>query len=154
MLTDDEITLIVRECARGSAINRDGSTSHRIARAVIAAYEVKLREQEPDYWANPDSINHVQMLVNSYQVKGYVPLYLHPAPIPEGWINPNDKTQKKYLPWIGEECIFTHGGIVYYGSHNGGSFVHGKGFCCKHFSTWDCLWMPLPKPPMAAARSE
>lgn len=36
-LTDDEIAEIVREVARGSAINRDGSTSHRIARAVIAA---------------------------------------------------------------------------------------------------------------------
>ena len=36
-LTDDEIAAIVREAARGSAINRDGSTSHRIARAVIAA---------------------------------------------------------------------------------------------------------------------
>ena len=36
-LTDDEIKAIVREASRGSAINRDGSTSHRIARAVIAA---------------------------------------------------------------------------------------------------------------------
>lgn len=36
-LSDDEITLIVRECARGSAINRDGSTSHRIARAIEQA---------------------------------------------------------------------------------------------------------------------
>jgi hypothetical protein len=43
LLSDEEITLIVRECAKGSAINRDGSTSHRIARAVIAAYEAKLR---------------------------------------------------------------------------------------------------------------
>ena len=59
------------------------------ARAVIAACEAKLREQEPSYWANPGSINHVQMLVNSYQVKGYVPLYLRPAPsVPEGITKP------------------------------------------------------------------
>ena len=37
ILTDEEITLIIRECARGSAINRDGSTSHRIARAIEQA---------------------------------------------------------------------------------------------------------------------
>ena len=43
-LTDDEIAAIVREAARGSAINRDGSTSHRIARAVIAA------DREKNQW--------------------------------------------------------------------------------------------------------
>ena len=31
------------------------------------------------------------------------------------WINPNDKTQKQYLPWIGEKVLFCHGGKVYYG---------------------------------------
>ena len=40
-LTDEEITSLVREAARGSAINRDGSTSHRIARAI----EAKLKEK-------------------------------------------------------------------------------------------------------------
>ena len=44
LLSDDEITLIVRECARGSAINRDGSTSHRIARTIEAKIMEKLRE--------------------------------------------------------------------------------------------------------------
>lgn len=59
----------------------------RFARLVEAKIEAKLREQKPSYWANPVSINHVQMLVNSYQVKGYVPLYLHPAPsAPEGMV--------------------------------------------------------------------
>lgn len=112
-------------------------------------------EQEPMafYDGNKFYANEESAICGCADMPKLKPVFTHPAPIPEGWINPNDKTQKKYLPWIGEECIFTHGGIVYYGSHNGGSFVHGKGFCCKHFSTWDCLWMPLPKPPMAAARS-
>lgn len=47
ILTDAEITLIIRECARGSAINRDGSTSHRIARAIEQAILNKLSEQKP-----------------------------------------------------------------------------------------------------------
>ena len=47
ILTDEEITLIIRECARGSAINRDGSTSHRIARAIEQAILNKLSKQEP-----------------------------------------------------------------------------------------------------------
>jgi hypothetical protein len=40
-LTDEEITAIVREAARGAAIKRDGSTSERIAQAV----EAKLKEK-------------------------------------------------------------------------------------------------------------
>ena len=40
-LTDEEISVIVREAAKGSAIRRDGSTSVRIARAI----ETKLREK-------------------------------------------------------------------------------------------------------------
>ena len=47
ILTDEEITLIIRECARGSAINRDGSTSHRIARAIEQAILNKLSGQKP-----------------------------------------------------------------------------------------------------------
>lgn len=47
ILTDEEITLIIRECARGSAINRDGSTSHRIARSIEQAILNKLSEQKP-----------------------------------------------------------------------------------------------------------
>lgn len=58
ILTDEEITLIVRECARGSSINRDGSTSHRIARAIEAAVINKLNSAEPvrpDWYQNPTS---------------------------------------------------------------------------------------------------
>lgn len=94
LLTDEEITLIVRECARGSAINRDGSTSHRIARAVIAACEEKLREQEPvafyertKFYANEESA-----ICGCADMAKLKPVFTHPAPIPElergplGWM--------------------------------------------------------------------
>jgi hypothetical protein len=40
-LTDEEIATITKEGARGSAIRRDGTTSHRIARAIEAALKEK-----------------------------------------------------------------------------------------------------------------
>ena len=64
-----------------------------------------------------------------------------------GWIDPNDKTQRQFLPWIGEACLFAHKGVTYYGQHTGGSFQSGRGVTARHFTTWECLWMPLPKPP-------
>ena len=94
LLSDDEITLIVRECARGSAINRDGSTSHRIAKTIEAKIMEKLRDQnEPIAYIN----------VNSQQLEwakptifttprsidlAPVPLYMrpNPAPIPDGYV--------------------------------------------------------------------
>lgn len=66
------------------------------------------------------------------------------------WIDPNDKTQRKYLPHIGEPCLFAHGGRVYYGRHTGGSFQAGQGVTSRYFSTWDCVWMPLPAAPSNA----
>ena len=63
------------------------------------------------------------------------------------WINPNDKTQRRYLPHIGERCLFAHDGRTYYGHHTGGSFQAGAGATAKNFGTWDCIWMPMPLPP-------
>ena len=40
-LTEEQITAIVREAARGSAIKRDGGTSLRIARAIEAAHGIR-----------------------------------------------------------------------------------------------------------------
>jgi hypothetical protein len=66
--------------------------------------------------------------------------------IPSGWNDPNDKTQAKYLPWIGEKCLFTFGGKVFYGHHTGGSF---QSFSPpKLFPTWECLWQELPTAPI------
>ena len=39
-LTDEKIAEIVREAAKNSAIRRDGTTSHRIARAIEAAHGI------------------------------------------------------------------------------------------------------------------
>lgn len=39
-LTDEQITAIVRDAARDSPIRRDGTTSHRIARAVERAHGI------------------------------------------------------------------------------------------------------------------
>jgi len=63
------------------------------------------------------------------------------------WINPNDKSQKKFLPWIGEECLFAHDGKTYFGKYTGGSFKTGQGVTARHFPTWDCVWMPKPQAP-------
>lgn len=62
------------------------------------------------------------------------------------WIDPNDKTQPRYLPHIGEPVLFCHQGKTYYGLHTGGSFKAGHGVTAKLFRTWDCMWMPLPEP--------
>jgi hypothetical protein len=60
------------------------------------------------------------------------------------WINPNDKTQKKFLPNIGEPILFCHKGNTYYGQHNGGSFQLGYGVTKRYYDTWSCHWMYLP----------
>ncbi|MDH0371782.1 hypothetical protein N7340_08355 [Comamonas aquatica] len=78
------------------------------------------------------------------------------APVPQGWIDPNDKAQKQYLPHIGERVLFKHDGRVYLGKHTGGSFKAEYPFG-KTFGTWDCKWMypsaldaAAPQPPEAA----
>ena len=67
------------------------------------------------------------------------------------WINPNDKTQSRYLPDIGEPCLFAYDGKVYYGHHTGGSFRTGHGCTVKRFGTWGCYWMPIPNAPKETA---
>ena len=65
------------------------------------------------------------------------------APV-QTWINPNDKTQRRFLPDIGDKVLFCNGGRVYYGHHTGGGFRTGQGVATKYFGTWDCHWMPIP----------
>ena len=69
----------------------------------------------------------------------------HPTEDDVNWIDPNDKTQAKYLPWIGEKCLISHAGEVYAGTHTGGSFKTGQGATAKTFDTWKCKWAPWPK---------
>ena len=45
LLTEQEITEIVREAARGSATRRDGSTSQRIARAIESLVIEQIKAQ-------------------------------------------------------------------------------------------------------------
>ena len=60
------------------------------------------------------------------------------------WIDPNDKTQKQFLPWINEPVLFCHDGVTYFGKHTGGSFITGQGITKRTFITWECFWMYLP----------
>ena len=70
-------------------------------------------------------------------------------PVASGWIDPNNKTKKQFLPHIGEPVLFCHDGVTYYGIHTGGSFKTGQGVTARTFGTWDCQWM---YPPAAAQK--
>ena len=72
-----------------------------VERAVIAAYEVKLREQEPVAWITSDGLVKLLTtiacwtLVQKSEDAGFdTPLYTNPAPIPEGYalvpLKPNE----------------------------------------------------------------
>lgn len=74
---------------------------------------------------------------------------IHQATSPSGWIDPNDKTQKQFLPHIGEPVLFCCDGVTYHGIHTGGSFKTGQGVTARLFGTWDCMWM---YPPTAAQK--
>ena len=68
------------------------------------------------------------------------------------WIDPNDKTQKQFLPWVGEKVFFCHAGMTYYGCHTGGSFQSFNP--PKQFNTWSCRWMYPPKAAEKIQRAE
>lgn len=59
------------------------------------------------------------------------------------WIDPNDKTQTRFLPDIGQAILFSHMGKTYIGKHTGGCFKATMP-PFQIFSTWDCHWMLLP----------
>ena len=74
----------------------------------------------------------------------WVPIYTAPSQRKPLWIDPNDKTQTKFLPNIGEPVLFCHNSKTYYGRHTGGSFQCGAGVTKRNFNTWECRWMYLP----------
>ena len=81
LLTEQEITEIVREAARGSATRRDGSTSERIARAIEAKVIEKIKAQGPVAWAATSEEGIVEALgFNQSKSRFTVPLYR----LPEG----------------------------------------------------------------------
>lgn len=87
MLTDEEIK------ALGEGNQGTWQDDLKFARAVIAAYEKKLREQEPVYLfrrrglddfcsCTKGRFDELSKKPNRFEVKK---LFEHPAPIPEGW---------------------------------------------------------------------
>ena len=113
--------------------------THALRDAVVAAVRYAIRGatncgKESDF--DPDAL--VQNAV--YALCGP---FTSPQPASKSWvdwIDPNDKTQKQYLPHIGEPVLFCHKGKTYCGHHNGGLFQNQE----KYFDTWECRWMPLP----------
>ena len=169
MLTDEEILQVVGNRA-------DIGDAVRIARAVIAAYAAKLREEKPTIYIQPNHLGlakHQVFLCRAAPCQIYddfVPLFEHPAPIPEGWISVNDR-----LPKIGRTPILVAVSWVKYGEHEDGTpteatgvdvtegeYVPAHGEAGGYFDSYQgrhgdsqyiTHWQPLPKPPTAAARS-
>lgn len=82
LLTEEEIAYLI-DTAQG---RRD------LVNKTIAAYEAKLREQEPFAWAcwlnNDTEQKPVDCRISTLEPTAYPirkKLYIHPAPIPEGW---------------------------------------------------------------------
>ena len=134
------------------------------ARAIEAKIEAKLREQEPVAWFDKDMcILFEEDRESSKEIlikMGWKPVFTNPAPIPEGWISVGDRLPEDETPVL----IIFNGEIVI-----GERRWDNPGFedTYKAFWYWDdptddgqdwgrdevTHWMPLPKPPMAAARS-
>jgi hypothetical protein len=72
------------------------------------------------------------------------PLYTTPPAAQRQWVDPNEKSQKQFLPHIGEPVLFCHDGVTYFGKHTGGSFTTGQGITTRNFNTWECHWMYPP----------
>ncbi|MGL6045591.1 MAG: hypothetical protein ACRC02_03900, partial [Vogesella sp.] len=115
------------------------------------AHNYSLQAQAPDHYVGTerDAFSAAYARCGNELAKLRAMLAATPQGAAAGWIDPNDKTQKQYLPHIGEPVLFCHDGVTYYGQHTGGSFETVNGFAVKFFETWDCLWM---YPPAAAQK--
>ena len=92
LLTEQEITQVVRDAANGSAIRRDGSISYSIARAIEAKARAKLIEEIKaqgaaafEYCGEPwfDGNNwHEQKKVTTDKKVAEFKAYLNNPPIP------------------------------------------------------------------------
>lgn len=94
----------------------------------------------------PKSNDHRNACTGSNEVGQNGSSWEHVKPLAQPaqrtWVDPNDKTQKQYLPHIGELVLFCHGGKTYTGKHTGGSFQ--SEITNQYFNTWECRWMYLP----------
>ena len=100
MLTDEEIEKCREKAAASYKHHRSSIRGQQVTDAddpemhliweVIAAYEAKLREQNPvgyfcpEYMGGP--VLYYQVQYSSKGDEGVVPLFEHPAPIPEGYV--------------------------------------------------------------------
>jgi len=135
----------------GSSIRE---AKERASTALREALAEQPAQQEPCGWQFfQDGKWHNGMETNNHRANteaAGVPVRdVYPSPQPPAqplteWIDPNDKTQKQYLPGIGVPVLFCHDGNTYFGRHTGGSFHYGPGATSRHFNTWECRWMPLP----------
>lgn len=86
------------------------------AKAIELAVLAKLREQEPVAWtqADPDGHIHLAEITKTRECQSLdtwdaqmgwtaVPLYLHPAPIPEGWQLVPIELPEKMLCTMGDD---------------------------------------------------
>lgn len=100
LLTDEEVESIAGTVGLNSVMTAFNGIIGKFARAVIAAYEAKLREQEPTLYV--DARDYQYHVENNRQTAfgvwrgsdgakcntpNAVPMFFfeHPAPIPEGW---------------------------------------------------------------------
>ena len=98
------------------------------------------REQK---WIRCEIAHHNLVQSEPHKWPGYQTRLLYTSPPAQRtWVDPNDKTQKQYLPHIGEPVLFCHKGAIYTGKHTGGSFQ--SEVTNQYFNTWECHWMYLP----------
>jgi len=140
-----------------STFGRVGSRDVDTAKAqeAIKALEEALAKQEqgePAVYIPTDALRQIMppllilrgVSLYGYRGDGLTPLYTTPQQRKPLWIDPNDKTQAKFLPNIGEPVLFCNDGKTYHGKHNGGSFECRGGIAKRYFNTWECRWMHLP----------
>ena len=174
LLTDEEIKQL--DCvqihnAKWDEIEVYAPSVIDFARAIEAKIEAKLREEKPVGYYCMDIAKFEEGTQDYHSNPEWVPLFEHPAPIPEGWISVNDR-----LPEVGRTPILVAVSWVKYGEHEDGTpteatgvdvtdgeYVPAHGEAGGYFDSYQgshgdsqyiTHWMPLPKPPMAAARSE
>lgn len=100
MLTDDEVRALIAAHGNNAAPTEDNghiTGDYPLARAVIAAYEAKLAQQEPVGFIHPQAVlrlengETVAFRKSPYIGERQIPVFLHPAPqqadrqrVPEG----------------------------------------------------------------------